>query len=68
MSFERTMSLCHHCHRKIPAELFEQGGDVWIRKACPEHGEFEARYWRDATLYRAMSEVVGGEPSSPVAV
>ncbi len=56
---ERTTSLCHHCHRKVLAELFERDGDIWIWKSCPEHGEFESCYWRDAALYRAMSDVVG---------
>lgn len=59
VAIERTMSLCQQCHRKVPAELFEQDGDIWMRKACPEHGEFQARYWRDAALYHAMSNVVG---------
>src|SRR5438552_18787551 len=58
-TIERTMSLCHKCHRKVPAELYEQSGDIWMRKACPDHGEFESRYWRDAALYHAMSDVVG---------
>lgn len=58
-AFEHTTSLCHECHRKVPAELFEQDGDVWIRKTCAEHGAFATRYWRDAKLYRQMSDIVG---------
>jgi uncharacterized radical SAM superfamily Fe-S cluster-containing enzyme len=58
-AIEHTMSLCQHCHKKVPAELFERDGDIWMRKRCAEHGELEALYWRDATLYRSMSDVVG---------
>lgn len=58
-AFESTTSLCQHCHKRIPAELFERDGDVWMRKQCPEHGHLEAMYWRDASLYKKMHDVVG---------
>jgi uncharacterized radical SAM superfamily Fe-S cluster-containing enzyme len=56
---ERTTSLCQGCRKRIPAELFERAGDVWMRKTCPEHGPHEALYWRDASLYKRMHDVVG---------
>ena len=51
----RTQSLCPECYRLLPAMVFERDGKIWIRRICPEHGEFEEIYWGDSLLYeRAM--------------
>jgi len=47
-----TLSLCPECYRRLRAVVFERDGKVFIRKICPEHGEFEEVYWGDAELYR----------------
>ena len=44
-------SVCPECMRLIPATLFEQSGQVRMRKTCPEHGDFEDIYWGDARIY-----------------
>ena len=36
-----TRSLCPEDLRVLDAELWEVGGQVLMRKACPEHGAFE---------------------------
>lgn len=60
-----TQSLCPRCHRLCPAELFvrpragQAHADVWLRKSCPEHGDSEGVYWRDAELYETLGRVVG---------
>jgi uncharacterized radical SAM superfamily Fe-S cluster-containing enzyme len=46
-----TLSLCPECIKKIPADIYEEGGKVLIRKECPEHGEFKDVYWSDVDMY-----------------
>lgn len=48
----RTQSLCPECLAILEAEVYEQGGKVWIRKACANHGEFNELYWGSSDLYR----------------
>ncbi|MDF2956538.1 MAG: C-terminal domain of the GTP 3' 8'-cyclase MoaA [Candidatus Alkanophagales archaeon MCA70_species_1] len=50
-----TKSLCPECLSVIPAEVYEEGGKILIRKRCEEHGEFEDIYWADAELYKRFS-------------
>jgi len=33
-------SLCPVCRRLVGAEVYEDGGKVWMRKACADHGKF----------------------------
>ncbi|MEB2792683.1 MAG: radical SAM protein [Caldisphaeraceae archaeon] len=49
-----TTSLCPVCMRLLPARIFERDGKVYIRKICPEHGEFEELYYGDSKLYTHM--------------
>ena len=49
-----TSTLCPYCMRLIPGRIFERDGKVYIRKVCPEHGEFEELYYGDAKLYYRM--------------
>ncbi len=56
---DNTSSICPECAARIPAELFERDGNVWMRKKCPEHGSFEALYWKDRKLFDDMNEIVG---------
>jgi 7,8-dihydro-6-hydroxymethylpterin dimethyltransferase len=41
-----TESVCPQCLRRIPAIRVARGKDVWLKKECPEHGEFQAVLWR----------------------
>ncbi|MDJ0865622.1 MAG: radical SAM protein [Myxococcota bacterium] len=54
-----TQSLCPQCQRILRAELYRHEGDVWMRKQCPQHGVHESLYWRDASLFDEMDEIVG---------
>ena len=47
-------TLCPVCMRLLPGRVFERDGKVYIRKVCPEHGEFEELYYGDAKLYHRM--------------
>jgi len=46
-----TQSLCPECLKILPAEIFERDNKVWIKKKCPQHGEFEDVYWGDYQMY-----------------
>jgi len=48
----RTLSVCPECLNIIPALIFEESGKVWIKKKCPEHGEFRDLYWGSAEMYK----------------
>ena len=41
----RTRSVCPVCLRQVPASLHEEGGTVFMRKRCPDHGEFSCPVW-----------------------
>lgn len=49
-----TSTLCPVCMRLLPGRIFERDGKVYIRKVCPEHGEFEELYYGDVKLYHRM--------------
>lgn len=44
-------SICPECLKVINARLFEEEGQVWMEKTCPEHGYVKDLYWSDAELY-----------------
>ncbi len=41
-----TESLCPECLSKIPAVRVTHQQDVYLKKTCPEHGEFKVILWR----------------------
>lgn len=49
----KSESLCPNCLQRIPADICEENGDIYIRKTCREHGAFKTLLWRDAELYEA---------------
>jgi uncharacterized radical SAM superfamily Fe-S cluster-containing enzyme len=46
-----TKSLCPECLKQLDATIYEDGGKVFIRKECPEHGAFNELYWSDYDQY-----------------
>ena len=51
LKIKDTKSLCPECGKPLPAEVFDEDGKVFIKKTCPEHGEFVNTYWGDDDLY-----------------
>jgi uncharacterized radical SAM superfamily Fe-S cluster-containing enzyme len=51
--FELTRSICPTCRRPIDAQILLRDGKVYMRKRCPEHGQFEALVYADADAYVA---------------
>lgn len=49
--WELTKSICPECKKVIDARILLRDGKVFIRKRCPEHGQFEALFFGDAELY-----------------
>jgi uncharacterized radical SAM superfamily Fe-S cluster-containing enzyme len=49
---KKTGSLCPECLKIIGADIFEKDDKIWIRKKCPEHGDYEDLYWGSAKLYK----------------
>lgn len=52
----RTQSLCPECLEILDAEVYEQGGKIWIRKTCARDGEFNELYWGSSDLYRRAKQ------------
>ncbi|MDD3826200.1 MAG: radical SAM protein [Anaerolineae bacterium] len=46
-----TESVCPKCLARIPAWRVLRDGNVYLRKTCPEHGEFQAVVWRGEPAY-----------------
>jgi uncharacterized radical SAM superfamily Fe-S cluster-containing enzyme len=49
--YELTRSVCPECRRVIDAKILLRENKVYMRKRCPEHGEFEALVYGDAQAY-----------------
>jgi uncharacterized radical SAM superfamily Fe-S cluster-containing enzyme len=62
-----THSLCPSCYRLLPAAIFEKDNKMYIRKVCPDHGEFEDVYFADAGMYYRFDywEYEGRGPKTP---
>jgi hypothetical protein len=48
-----TGSVCPHCLRRLPAVRVAYGDDVYLRKTCPEHGEFRTVIWRGLPAFES---------------
>ena len=40
----------------IDATVYEENGQMRLKKTCPEHGTFKDVYWSDAALYERFAE------------
>lgn len=49
-----TVSVCPTCLQDLPAEVVEDGGAVYLRKTCPEHGMAECLLSRHPWYYEAL--------------
>jgi uncharacterized radical SAM superfamily Fe-S cluster-containing enzyme len=50
-TIKTTKSICPECLKVLDATIFEDGGKVYIKKECQEHGAFEELYWSDYDQY-----------------
>jgi wyosine [tRNA(Phe)-imidazoG37] synthetase (radical SAM superfamily) len=49
---KRTRSLCNACYEEIPAIVYEENGQVFMKKTCPKHGDFKGLMEKDADFYK----------------
>jgi len=55
----QTKSLCPECKKVIDATVYEENGQMLLKKNCPEHGTFTDVYWSDAALYKKFAGSTG---------
>jgi uncharacterized radical SAM superfamily Fe-S cluster-containing enzyme len=48
---KNTKTICPDCLKVLDATIFEADGKVFIKKECPEHGQFQELYWSDYKQY-----------------
>ena len=60
LKIKNTKSLCPECGRPVDAEVYGEGGKVYIKKTCSVHGEFINTYWNDVETYDRVKDY---EPS-----
>jgi len=67
MVLSETESLCPECLSKIPAFRVGHEQDVYMRKTCPEHGEFRVILWRGSPRYTDwLRPKIPAHPSAPI--
>jgi uncharacterized radical SAM superfamily Fe-S cluster-containing enzyme len=49
---KHTQSICPECFQVLDATIFEEDNKVYIKKECPDHGEFQDIYWSDYEEYQ----------------
>ena len=60
-----TQSVCPECGRVVDAVLYEDNGQIFMKKTCPEHGEFIERLYDAGEFHRIekyIREVDGFRP------
>lgn len=58
-----TQSVCPECLNRIPARRVAKGNCVYLKKSCPEHGEYQVCIWEGEPGYQDW--VNTQIPSSP---
>lgn len=50
----KTVSLCDHCYRHVPAVVYEQDNEIRMTKKCPTHGEITSIVEVDTAFYYGL--------------
>ena len=51
VAYSQTKSLCPECLELIPALTYQVGHKVFMKKICPDHGEYETLIWKGPPSY-----------------
>lgn len=51
-----TESLCPQCIQRIPAEIVEEEGKIYMVKECPQHGRFRVFLSQHPWYYRGLND------------
>ncbi|VAW30971.1 MoaA/NifB/PqqE family protein MJ0619 [hydrothermal vent metagenome] len=54
--YELTRSICPDCKRVIDAHILLRDNKVYMRKRCPDHGQFESLIYGDAEAYVTIAK------------
>jgi uncharacterized radical SAM superfamily Fe-S cluster-containing enzyme len=54
MVLDTTESVCPVCLKVVKAQIIAQGKEIYMEKACPEHGPVKAYLWPDREHYNWM--------------
>jgi 7,8-dihydro-6-hydroxymethylpterin dimethyltransferase len=49
-------ALCNVCRERVPAEVHTEGESVYLKKACPAHGEHRSLIATDASYWSLVEE------------
>ena len=58
-----TQSVCPVCLERIPAMRVVKGNNVYLKKCCPEHGEYQVCVWAGEPGYQEWT--IAQVPASP---
>ncbi len=50
--FRKTQSVCPECLERIDAEVYEEDDQIFMRKTCPDHGDFKDKISSSAKYYK----------------
>jgi uncharacterized radical SAM superfamily Fe-S cluster-containing enzyme len=64
--FRKTFSVCPECLERIPAEVYEENNEIWMRKNCPDHGDFKDKLSSSAKYYKWTHYAVRDEKGNVV--
>jgi uncharacterized radical SAM superfamily Fe-S cluster-containing enzyme len=64
--YRKTFSVCPECLERIPAEIYEENDEIWMRKNCPDHGDFKDKISSSAKYYKWTHYAVKDEKGNVV--
>ena len=64
--YRKTFSVCPECLNRIPAEIIEENDEIWMKKTCPEHGDFQDKISSSAKYYKWTHYAVKDENGNVV--
>ena len=50
--YRKTWSVCPECLQRIAAEVVEENDEIWMKKNCPDHGDFKDKISSSAKYYK----------------
>ena len=58
-----TQSVCPECLQRIPARRVARGDNIFLRKTCPDHGEYQVCIWQGTPAYGSWTN--SSPPAAP---
>jgi uncharacterized radical SAM superfamily Fe-S cluster-containing enzyme len=64
--YDVAVSICSECYRKVEGKIVFEGGNVFLLKRCPQHGNEKILMADDIDYYRRCREVFIKPPEMPI--